>query len=135
MEMASSFTSSVELASPSFSSVEMVDLTQDLTSNTMDTGVLNYKQQARRGLNRAQVICAKENMTAEQSKGSKDRSLVINAKDNVGALPGGLQESGLQERSLVISAAARKKILEMALGQSVSTFSTYLAFHGGWKSF
>ena len=132
--MPSSFTTSVELASPSSSSVEMVDLTQDLTSNTMDTGVLNHKQQARRGLNRAQVICAKENMTAipsEGSKGSKDRSLVINAKDNVGALPGGLQESGLQDGSLVISAAARKKILEMALGQSVSTFSTFLAFHGG----
>ena len=131
--MPSSFTSSVELASPSsFCSVEMVDLTQDLTGNTKeDTGVLNNKQQARRGLNRAQVIFAKENMTVEQSegsKGSKDRSLVINAKDNVGALPG-----GLQDRSLVISAAARKKILEMALGQSVSTFSTYLAFHGGWK--
>ena len=83
-------------------------------------------------------------MTAEQSKGSKDRSLVINAKDNVGALPesGLLQESGLQDGSLVISAAARKKILEMALGQSVSTLSTFLAFHGGrekkvqnrWKS-
>ena len=133
--MPSSFTSSVELASPSSSSVEMVDLTQDLTSNTMeDTGVLNHKQQARRGLNRAQVISAKENMTAEQSegsKGSKDMSLVINAKDNVGALSVGLQESGLQDRSLVISAAARKKILEMALGQSVSTFSTYLAFLGG----
>ena len=73
-------------------------------------------------------------MTAEQSegsKGSKDMSLVINAKDNVGALSVGLQESGLQDRSLVISAAARKKILEMALGQSVSTFSTYLAFLGG----
>ena len=69
-------------------------------------------------------------MTAEQSKGSKDRSLVINGEDNVGALPWGLQESGLQDRSLVISAAARKKILEMALGQSVSACSTYLAFHG-----
>ena len=86
--------------SSSLSSVEMVDLTQD-------TCILN-KQQARRVNDKAQ---------SGGLKGAQE--MVKSAKNNM-VKP---SEDGEQERGLVISAAARKKILEMALGQSVSTFS------------
>ena len=102
----------------------MVDLTQD-------TCILN-KQQARwmnekalpGGLKGAQemglVTRAKTNMVVVDGK--QERGLLSSAENNL-VVP---SESSKQERGLVISAAARKKILEMALGQSVSTFSIFL---------
>ena len=69
------------------------------------------------------VTSAKNNMVVVPSKGGKqERGLLTNAKNNM-VVP---SEGSKQGRSLVISAAARKKILEMALGQSVSTFSHFL---------
>ena len=69
------------------------------------------------------VTSAKNNMVVVPSKGGKqERGLLTNAKNNM-VVP---SEGSKQERGLVISAAARKKILEMAIGQSVSTFSIFL---------
>ena len=95
-----------EMASSSSSSVEMVDLTQDLTADAMeDTGIQN-KQQPKR---------MKEKALASgglQGAQEEEECLV--------SLPASSFEA-TQERGLVISAAARKMILQMALGQSVST--------------
>ena len=93
--------------------MEMVDLTQDLTVNTMeDTGMLN-RQQGKR---------PKDNAPPSGGlQGAHEEGLV--------SLPAGGFEAP-QERGLVISDAARKMILQMALGQSVSTFT----FIDGYKS-
>ena len=82
----------------------MVDLTQD-------TFILN-KEQTRRVNDKALPV------------GLKGAQEMVNSAKNNLAKP---SEDGKQERGLVISAAAKKKILEMALGQSVSTFSD--SFH------
>ena len=103
VEMVDTSSSSViELASPS-SSVEMVDLTQDTC--------IMKKQQSRR---------TNDNALPGGFKEAQEMGLVTSAKANMVVVP---SESSKQERGLVISAAARKKILEMALGQSVSTFA------------
>ena len=81
-----------EMASSSSSSVEMVDLTQDWTVNTKEKALL-----ASGGLQGAE---------------EEEEGLV--------SLPASSFEA-TQERGVVISAAARKMILQMALGHSVST--------------
>ena len=69
------------------------------------------------------VTSAQTNMVVVPSEGGKqERGPLSSAKNNM-VVP---SESSKHERGLVISAAARKKILEMALGQSVSTFSHFL---------
>ena len=105
----------------------MVDLTQD-------TCILN-KQQSRRTndnalpgrLKGAQemglVTSAKANMVVVPSEGGKEERGPLSSTKNNMVVP---SESSKQEKGLVISAAARKKILEMAIGQSVSTFSIFL---------
>ena len=103
--MAPSSCTSVEI-DPFSSSVEMIDLTQDLTVNTtQDTGMLN-RQQGKR---------PKDNAPPSGGlQGAHEEGLV--------SLPAASFET-TQERGLVISPAARKMILQMALGQSVSTFT------------
>ena len=66
------------------------------------------------------VTRAQTKMVVVPSEGGKqERGPLSSAKNNM-VVP---SEGSKQERGLVISAAARKKILEMALGQSVSTFA------------
>ena len=69
------------------------------------------------------MTSAKANMVVVPSEGGKEERGPLSSTKNNMVVP---SESSKQEKGLVISAAARKKILEMALGQSVSTFSHLL---------
>lgn len=101
----------------SSTSVEMVDLTQDFTVNRIDEETnIKEKQRAielperRKKTLKSGLAIAPAN---EFPKGLQRSDVEVD--------PGKSFSKGTLKSNLVISPAAKKKILEMALGQSVST--------------
>ena len=100
----------------SSTSVEMVDLTQDLTVNQIDEET-NIKEK-QRPIPKRRKETLKPGLAIDPAKGFS-KGLQRSA---VEIDPGKRFSKGTLKSNLVISPAAKKKILEMALGQSVSTF-------------
>ena len=100
----------------SSSSVEMVDLTQDSTENQIDEQT-NIKEK-KRAIPERRKETLKPGLAIDPAKGFS-KGLQRSA---VEIDPGKRFSKRTLKPNLVISPAAKKKILEMALGQSVSTF-------------
>ena len=98
----------------SSTSVEMVDLTQDYTVNRKDEET-NIKEKQR--ASELPERYKKSDLAIDPAKGFS-KGLQRSA---VEVDPGKSFSKGTLKSNLVISRAAKKKILEMALGQSVST--------------
>ena len=99
----------------SSTSVEMVDLTQDFTVNQIDEET-NIKGK-QRAIPERRKETLKPGLAIDPAKGFS-KGLQRSA---VEIDPGKSFSKGTLKSNLVISPAAKKKILEMALGQSVST--------------
>ena len=106
----------------SSSSVEMVDLTQDFTVNQIDEETNIKKKQRASELPERRKETLKPGLAIDPAKGFS-KGLQRSA---VEIDPGKSFSKGTLKSNLVISPAAKKKILEMALGQSVSTFHHFL---------
>ena len=100
----------------SSTSVEMVDLTQDFTVNQIDEET-NIKEK-QRPIPKRRKETLKPGLAIDPAKGFSEEL----QRSAVEIDPGKSFSKGTLKSNLVISPAAKKKILEMALGQSVSTF-------------
>ena len=101
----------------SSNSVEMVDLTQDFTVNRKDEET-NIKEK-QRAIELPE--CRKEPLRPDLAIGPAKGFSKGLQRSAVEVDPGKSFSKGTLKSNLVISPAAKKKILEMALGQSVST--------------
>ena len=106
----------------SSTSVEMVDLTQDFTVNRKDEEVNIKEKQRAIELPERRKETLKSDLAIDPAKGFS-KGLQRSA---VEVDPGKSFSKGTLKSNLVISRAAKKKILEMALGQSVSTLHHFL---------
>ena len=101
----------------SSTSVEMVDLTQDYTVNRKDEETNIKEKQRSIELPERRKETLKSDLAIDPAKGfSKGLQRSAVEIDR-----GKTFSKGTLKSNLVISRAAKKKILEMALGQSVST--------------